>query len=1004
MTRSADLEELLAHADWLRALASRLVGRDAEDAVQETLIAAIQSPPDADRPAKPWLAQVLRNVTRMQFRGATRRAAREQAAELPAAPAAGPQEIVERVELRRMLCEHVLALDEPYRRTLVMHYFDGIALADIARTDGVPEGTVRGRHREALARMRSLLDAKSNGDRKAWMASLAPFAIPAKSATAALAGGLIVKKLAVAVVVAIVAALVVWKVTARDPVAASPPPAPPSAHVVFGQHAPRLGGGASLHGRVTSRATLVLIETSAAPLVVARQEGETFDFPALAAGRYCIVATAGPLSARACNLVLARDAATLHGLVADADGGAVARPTILAQRYPQVGMVSATEGDDTGHYELALAPGWYRITIQAAGYTAARQYLEVVGRKQLDAKLNAASVIAGIVVDENHVPVPHASVSTLDWSSASHTAQTGADGRFTLDGLRPGTFDIVASADDRASAPTSITVAFGATRELELVVQPSKATLAGRVVDDTERPVANCLVTIRGAVTRSATTDAAGSFRVAGLVSGVYEVAASADGFVRASAARIVASESESQITLRVARGVMITGTVRTSRGEPVADAAVSSSAANLDDPRLDIKTDARGAFTLGPLPPGETFVSAFHAAHGVTEVAKLAIPIGTSPRADLVFGASASVEGTVTYEGGAPARGAFIEVTHDDAPARWAIVADDNGRFVLDSLPAGSFSVAARPPVEAPLHTIMNRGSWRQVEVKAHVTAQVSLVIAGGNERITGRVVDAQGAAVEGAAVWVEREAGIMTGPLDPDEVRSYSWSDGSFHLDDLPRGSYTVYATHPERGTGSIANITAGSTTTLTLAASATLSGRVVDAAGKPVRAFRLEWMWKSRSSPSGGYATSRAGRMFESADGTFTIANLTPTSDLTLSAETARGASGELAAVALTPNQHVSNREIRVVEMGLVRGRLITADGAAAIGMSVFFPTSSFQGSAAVDGTGRFETRLPAGTYQHINVQSQTQGYAPIARTFEVKPNATIELGDVAMSPSR
>src|SRR5690349_4706003 len=111
MTRSADLDQLLAHADWLRALASRIVGRDAEDAVQETLIAAMKAPPDAARPAKPWLAQVLRNVTRMQFRGATRRAAREHAAELPAAPVAGPQEIVERVELQRMLCEHVLALD-----------------------------------------------------------------------------------------------------------------------------------------------------------------------------------------------------------------------------------------------------------------------------------------------------------------------------------------------------------------------------------------------------------------------------------------------------------------------------------------------------------------------------------------------------------------------------------------------------------------------------------------------------------------------------------------------------------------------------------------------------------------------------------------------------------------------------------------------------------------------------------------------------------------------------
>src|SRR4029079_16534793 len=46
-----DIERLLAHADWLRALATYLVRSPAEadDLVQETFVAALRSPPDPAR-------------------------------------------------------------------------------------------------------------------------------------------------------------------------------------------------------------------------------------------------------------------------------------------------------------------------------------------------------------------------------------------------------------------------------------------------------------------------------------------------------------------------------------------------------------------------------------------------------------------------------------------------------------------------------------------------------------------------------------------------------------------------------------------------------------------------------------------------------------------------------------------------------------------------------------------------------------------------------------------
>jgi RNA polymerase sigma factor (sigma-70 family) len=207
-----NLAALLAHADWLRDLARKLVGgAAADDAVQDTFVAALKSPPDPTQPAKPWLARVLRNASRMAYRSDARRARREDAVSAIAAPATtSAADSVARAETFRMLVELVLALDDPYRTTLLRHYFDGETFAAIARRDGIPEATVRGRHKQALEQLRRRLDARSQGDRRAWLASLAPIAAPPAHTAAITVGVIIVKKLAVAAVIAILAAGAIW--------------------------------------------------------------------------------------------------------------------------------------------------------------------------------------------------------------------------------------------------------------------------------------------------------------------------------------------------------------------------------------------------------------------------------------------------------------------------------------------------------------------------------------------------------------------------------------------------------------------------------------------------------------------------------------------------------------------------------------------------------------------------------------------------------------------------
>src|SRR3990170_692077 len=73
--------DLRAHMMWLRRLAARLVSpTSADDAVQETLLAAVEHPPSLDRDVRPWLARVLANFAHDARRSDVRRRGREAAA------------------------------------------------------------------------------------------------------------------------------------------------------------------------------------------------------------------------------------------------------------------------------------------------------------------------------------------------------------------------------------------------------------------------------------------------------------------------------------------------------------------------------------------------------------------------------------------------------------------------------------------------------------------------------------------------------------------------------------------------------------------------------------------------------------------------------------------------------------------------------------------------------------------------------------------------------------
>ncbi len=169
-------DALLAHTEFVRALARRLLRDEhgAEDVTQQTMLAALESPPRDHTKWRPWLSRVTRNFAFRSRRDATRRRRWETAGAKPI-DIPSPQDIRDREAARRDVVEAVLQLAEPYRTTIILRYLEELPPRDVARRMNAPVETVRTRTRRAVEQLRNTLEQEPTRD---WRAGLALLATP----------------------------------------------------------------------------------------------------------------------------------------------------------------------------------------------------------------------------------------------------------------------------------------------------------------------------------------------------------------------------------------------------------------------------------------------------------------------------------------------------------------------------------------------------------------------------------------------------------------------------------------------------------------------------------------------------------------------------------------------------------------------------------------------------------------------------------------------------------
>jgi RNA polymerase sigma-70 factor (ECF subfamily) len=688
----AVISDLLAHSAWLQRLARRLVSdpASADDAVQDTWVAALESTRPRAGSIRGWLARVMHNVVAQSARSESARRAREAAvARAEALP--GAREALERAQALRGLVDALVELDEPYRSTLLLRYHDGLSAPEIARMQGIASSTVRNRIRRGVAALREKLERRHGS---AWIVLIAPMLdAPLRTAHVApaaaglvstslltLAGALaMLKTLSYTLASVVVVALVWWGYSAQP---AAPQPASATAPA---DASPEL---------------LSIASQSSAEPVDARVESPSPSAP---------VASPSKLSGVTTLIVSAiweSDRGPAQGVnVKLMPWGA--RDPFLAQR------VATTGADGRTTFEN-LAPGNMGIygdrgggdsVVVAAGET--REFEFVIPR---------GITVRGRVVDTEQHAVGGARIWLSDYGNdteGSEVATADADGRFVLRDVEEG-HGLAARASGHApSEGYRINGKPGNEVEITISMPGAGGAVRGLVRDPRGEPVARARVLVgregsnsrvddRGRVLFGAPcvftwTDANGKFEVDGLPLARADVAVRAPGFAMWSGGALIEAGRAAELAIDLGPAAAIEGTVRDSSGAPAAGVFVGIGRYG-DFASSQTHTASDGAFRFDSLSAGEHEVRAGDEKRG-NAATRIVVETGGTARWDALLSNGGSVAGRVLDEEGKPLAGMLvgaIEHGRTGLHLRSATSGAD-GSFELDNWPAAADAIEVR-------------------------------------------------------------------------------------------------------------------------------------------------------------------------------------------------------------------------------------------------------------------------------------------------------------------
>ena len=440
--------------------------------------------------------------------------------------------------------------------------------------------------------------------------------------------------------------------------------------------------------------------------------------------------------------------------------------------------------DASGEFRISgLSSGEFELYASADGMQMVQQKL-VIGESDTESlviRLEPGLELRGRVETADGKPAAGLRVSAAPASRSYRTGmitssgtQTDSDGRFHVDGLRPGTHSITSRSESGLTARA--TAEAGQPEEVVLRF-PRGTTISGTVFGPEGSPVGGA--SVRG-FSRGAgqmigdETGADGRFELENAVPGIWNLLAEAEGLARASEEIEVGEGRPESVDLHLERGATIVGEVRGLSASELESCAVRASGGG------DARPDGDGKFRLSGVASGENQVTATEMMTGRERSVRVDVPeTGESDPVVIDFGSGLTVFGTVT-RGGRAVPGMTIAVFGVVVSASGDTVSGPDGGWRVGGLEPGEYQVA----VQSHSGEILTGD-----HVLLEADTELDLELPTGT--LVGRVLEAESRRpIDGAAVSV-------TGSTVPPVLRSAT-SDavGGFEVSGLGDGEFTVMA----------------------------------------------------------------------------------------------------------------------------------------------------------------------------------------------------------------
>jgi hypothetical protein len=595
------------------------------------------------------------------------------------------------------------------------------------------------------------------------------------------------------------------------------------------------------------------------------------------------VAVEVPAEGEVVKDLVVQPTASVEGVVSDKDGKPAAGVTVsISPKGPKgggggPGAITDAEGKFKA---MEVAPG-DELLANAGGVGGTRGVsdpfrLEEGGSATgIRISLKAGATITGRVRRDDGGPTQGATLRLVmgkrdpnqAWNfdyqkQSAQVRPVGPDGGFRAEGLYPGGYTVVCSQDGAASTEGPyVEVAEGETKDGVEVVLGEEKKVGGKVLNPEGGPIAGASIRVRETAGRQqfyggpdqnpvvATTDAAGAFVVRGLAKGPFVVSAQASGFSDASESNVEGGRED--LVLNMKAGLTIEGVVVDEvTGTPIPGVSIYANAkapapgdAQFRQPR-SATSGKDGTFVLKDLASGAYMLNvamSWNWAEASSDYSQKMvdnIEAGAKDvRVTLVKGLP--IAGKVVGEDGKPSGGAYIQAVGKDANGnpdwtkqRGAQVQAD-GTFKLGGLPAGNYDVN----VNSGWGGTGSQAAPTSVKNVAAGTEDLVITVRKGLP-IAGRVQDEKGGP-PGVA------GNFQVTPTDAKPgTNETTWGhfqpDGAFTTQPLdPSRTYDLTVTGVQGFVGGSAKgIAAGAKDViLALRKGGSISGTVVDDAGKPV-----------------------------------------------------------------------------------------------------------------------------------------------------------------------